>query len=524
MDRRLTIAVLGAVLLGLGGCTSHNPRSVHDLDTGTPRAHTTRGQAIVGYTTAAGQYKRYEGFVRLLDDSLEFIPSESRHSRLQYPTPAERTRVARSEISTVDVKFRDVFRTALMVIGVTLAVGLVLVVIALATKESCPFIYSWDGSQYVFDGEPYGGATMKSLERTDWSELEHLAPDHGRYRLRLTNEVDETQHTNSLALLVVDHEPGTTVVMDKAGKPHAFRRLEPLSAARDENGRDLTVWLKETDRVSWYPDLEAYAGADSIADTRNHLTLRFNRPPGVQTAWLVSNAATGQWGSHLIRSMLGMRGDQVEAFYAAVNGSPLYHEQLLEWNRREELFELFLEVKKGDRWERGDFIPGSGPFISESRAIPLDLSGVEGDQVEIRIHPPIGFWNLNSFHLAWDEADSRVTELAAKSARGADGSDVAGTLSADDDRYVDFPTREQSAELVFGAPPRVRGMERAVFARTRGWYQVHLHGSGPPDLAAISRLTNEPGFVVRHGLREYSEFRRTGVLLGVPAPAGGLAR
>ena len=86
-------------------------------------------------------------------------------------------------------------------------------------------------SRYVFDAEPYGGAIARGLERDDYGELEHLKASGGEYRLLLTNEVDETQHTNLLELWVVDHAPGSRVIADEAGKLYALRNLEPLQHA-----------------------------------------------------------------------------------------------------------------------------------------------------------------------------------------------------------------------------------------------------------------------------------------------------
>jgi hypothetical protein len=74
-----------------------------------------------------------------------------------------------------------------------------------ATKQSCPFVYSWDGSQYVFDAEPYGGAITRGLEKDDFTQLEQLREQDGLYRLKMVNEVDETQLTNLTELWVVDH-------------------------------------------------------------------------------------------------------------------------------------------------------------------------------------------------------------------------------------------------------------------------------------------------------------------------------
>jgi hypothetical protein len=527
--RRMLVACL--LILGLAGCaTTSQVRLKDEIERLDSRVNSYRGQAVAGYVDAAAFYHEFDGFVRIVPgDSLEFVRAVPGAVPGTSPVWADLKghpfRLPRDRVSTIFIRHIDPLRTTLAVIGTTVLVLGVAVAIAIATKESCPFIYSWDGTQYVFDGEPYGGAIMSSLERTDWSELEHLIPDHGRYRLQLTNEVDETQHTNSLELLVVDHPRGTTAVMDKEGRPHAFRSLEHLSAASDENGADLLPWLRENDRVAWYPDLAALSLRDSIADTRNHITLEFVLPRGREHAYLISNLATGQWGSHMIRDMLAMRGSRVGDFYAAIGGSELSRRQLLDWSRREELFELSLEVKVGDHWVHQDFIPGGGPFVSENRAIPVDLSGVTGDRVQIRIHPPIGFWSLNSFMLGWGEEAVRVTTVEPDSGTGPEGVDVVRALRSVDSSYVDFPTKAEHATLAFVEPPATPGMERTVFAQTRGWYEIHLHDLGASDPAALGRLAYEPGYVVRRGLQELGDFRRTGALRGVPAvPAGSGVR
>lgn len=523
--RRLGFGVLCVVLLvGQTGCWTQRNVAVEQEppDPGVDaKLHSENGLPIQGYTTAAGAYVEFVGLARLVGDSLEVFQKGQRETGLMKESQGVRYAVPRDSVSQLAVNFANpVGIVFVSLVGVALVLS-ALAAIAIATKESCPFIYSWDGEQFVFDGEPYGGATMRGLERTDWSELEHLVERDGSYRLLLTNEVDETQHTNRLELLVVDHPLGTRTVMDPAGRPHAFAHVQPLREAHDGNNTDLTHWLRDDDRVIWNPNLDRWVEQDSLTETRDHITLMFDRPTGVSDAFLITRVATGQWGSHMIRSMLGLRGDQVGAFYAAIDSSTLYREQLMAWNRREELFELGVEIQDRDGWRPAAMAPGGGPFVLEARAIRLDLSGVDGETITLRVHPPVGFWSLNSFHLGWGDQPLEPKRIAAHSAVTGAGADVRELLRADDDRYLDFPTTVDRAELVFDAPALVPGQVRTVFAETRGWYQIHLHRAGPPDLAAIDRLTSEPGWAVREAMREYREFRRTGVLRGVVGSAGG---
>jgi hypothetical protein len=510
-------ALVPACLLLVSACSvSHRETVQSQLGRPDTALRKESGQTVSGFTDAMGRYHKFDGRIRLIPgDSLEFIGPALKPSPWTVPTrPDTRLVIPRDSVSTIYMTKTDPLRTTFAVIGGAAAALAIAVAIAVATKESCPFLYSNDGHGFVFDGEPYGGAIMRSLARTDWSELEHIRSVHGQYRLLLTNEVDETQYTNSLRLLVVDHSPLSTVIMDKEGRPHAFRRLLPLESARDEAGRDLLVWLRETDLAAWQPNLGAFSKQDSLGDVRNHIVLEFERPRDLKKAYLVTNVATHQWGSHTIRSILSMHGNQVGDYYAAINGSEGKRRELLQWNDREELYHLFVEVLTGHEWVRQDFIPGGGPFISESRAIPLDLSGVSESAVQIRINPPIGFWSLNSFHLAWEEDSTRVTTLNAISASGPRGQQTIDALRSDDNDYLVFPDKETDAELAYQSPPTTPGMTRTIFAETRGWYEVHLHGLGNPDPNGLRRMASEPGFLVRRAMLEYAEYQRTGVLLG----------
>ena len=119
--------------------------------------------------------------------------------------------------------------------------------IAIATKQSCPFVYSNDSQKYVFDAEPLGGAVTRGLQRTDLSKLDFLEEDNGKYKLLVRNEVPETQYIDEMKLVVVDHPEGTEIVTSLAGELHTISNPQKPILAIDEKGNDLIRFVEEND-------------------------------------------------------------------------------------------------------------------------------------------------------------------------------------------------------------------------------------------------------------------------------------
>jgi hypothetical protein len=370
--------------------------------------------------------------------------------------------------------------------------------------ESCPFVYSWDGTQYVRDAEPYGGATSRGLERDDYAELEHVRAEGGAYRLIATNEVPETQFTNLMELLVADHPGGTRVVADEAGNIHAVSDLRPPLSAVDREGRSLLPWLERTDGLIWEPE----PVVDSRGELRRQLVLTFPRPDGVSGVKLVANAATGSWGSHMIRAMLALHGRELDAWYATLDGDAGARALLHAWNLREELYALKVEVEEPTGWEVRGILPGGGPVLAEDRLIPLDVSRTRGDRLRIRLRPPAGFWALNSFGMDYGaDPPVPVTRLAPVEARDSRDASVLAELRAADDRYQVMPHIGDHVELVFPAPAPRDGMERTVFLHSRGYYRLHLVESGEPDRATLQQIANTPGAPTQFAADRFAEWR-----------------
>lgn len=487
VHQQFIAVLLSLTLLFMNGCMVSSVRRVDVSQVSAPTK-----ERIVGLTLKNGSEVSFDPPGATLSPT----QIEGRVKSAPFQTPladVQRLWLEHSDLS--------ISRTSGLV-GVLLVAG---VLVVLAAKQSCPFVYSWDGTRYVFDAEPYGGAITRGLERDDFSELSELREHDGQYRLLVTNEVDETQHTNLMELWVVDHAKGARVVADEKGNLRAFRGLVPPATARDRHGRDIREWLVKTDQKIWEPPCVA----EPDGTYRQEVVLTFPKPANATHVTLVANAATGMWGSYMLKKMTELRGQEAGAFLQAIDRDPAVVQAVHAWGEREETYRLRVEIEEPTGWQVRGSIPGGGPYLAEDRAVTLDVSKVPGDQLRIRLRPPVGFWALNSFALAADTGEAVVVKKATmQSARTWDGKDVRAAMATVDDEYYSMPELSDRAEVVFPAPPRQAGLDRSVFLHTRGWYQLHLKADGAPDRETVTQISTTPDGAARFAANYFVEWNR----------------
>lgn len=411
------------------------------------------------------------------------------------------------EVVSVRLKRTNAVKTIMIIIGVAALIVLVLYAIALATKESCPFVYSWDGSQYVFDAEPLGGSVSKGLERADLSRLEHLRAVDGTYRLLMRNEVEETQQLNEMKLLLVDHPAGSDVHFDLTGAFHVVQDPVAASSAVDENGIDLRHILASPDDILWQTKMPT-APLEDDAPLRHTYTFTFPKPADARDGKLVVKAGTALWGSHMIREMLQLRGDGLDAWYRSIDSQGSAMTELVEFNTREELYFLKLYVLEDGAWVHRAWIPAGGPLHTESRLIPLDLSGVTDDTVQLRVYPPKGFWTFDYVAMEFDDHPA-PTVASVPLARAVDSKegDITALMTARDESRYEMPRVGDSAVLEFAAPPAPAAGTRTVFLETHGYYLLHLDKTQREQRELIADMLAHEGKIVRYSLQQFIEWR-----------------
>ncbi|PLX30910.1 MAG: hypothetical protein C0600_07095 [Ignavibacteria bacterium] len=386
-------------------------------------------------------------------------------------------------------------------------IGLLGVAALIIAAQSCPLVYSFDGEQFVFDAEPLGGAICRGLARTDFSRLEHLVGTDGRYRLLVRNELAETQHLDCMRLRVVDHPKGTKVYPDFDGTLYAVSDPVAPSMALDERGKDISPFIFSSDGIAWQSVLP-HDSSQTDLPLRHELTFSFPVPEGSTTASLLINAGTATWGSNMIRAMLELRGSAVDDWYADVDAGGFERLKLGMFMLREELYVLKVFVQTGTSWTQRAIIGGSGPYMTEDRLYALDLTGIEGDSLHIRVRPPRGFWSLDHVAISYTPTVKPEQQtIEPVQARTQDGHNIRTALARMDQQYHDMPMTGDAFHLEFEAPAMKEDLERSLFLETTGYYMLHLEKQAPPQTDIIQELMNTPDMIVSHSLNQYLQWR-----------------
>ncbi|MCK4824569.1 hypothetical protein KA005_52945 [bacterium] len=424
-----------------------------------------------------------------------------------YITDDEFVKIPIEQVRTIYIRNRQ---GGIGCFAVAALVGVIVGMIALnrslesALSSSCPFIYSFDGTQYVLDGEPYGGAVCQGLQRTDFCRLDNLQPVDGEYRVLLANELNEIQYTDEFRLLIVDHSKDVVVYQDANGLFYTIGDIQKPLHIIDADGNDQYQLLSAEDYLLWDAGINntELKTSSSLRDT---LFITFPRPHHETKAKLIVNGCNTIWGSYMLKQMVSLYGNQVKTWYEEML-TPTWQQFIEEWNDQVELYQLQVYVQEDSGWMHRGEIMGGGPIVSETRVVPIDLTNVQGDTVIIRVTPPLGFWQFNMFAIDYSEdAPIEIQEVSPKAMTAHDGTDICDILESSDSDYYIMPETGQQALLVFSAPELQPDVERTIFAKVSGYYDLKIDTDEPPQYEKISRILSDPDYAVIFSNNEYAE-------------------
>lgn len=431
------------------------------------------------------RYRLKKGDARLLNEVHLYITGN-------YESPESLAwELAYSDIERIDVYNHSTRHTVAysilfgiaMLPAAYLALMAAILLMLLLTGNSCPFIYTWNGTEFEFAGEIYSGAVYEPLERNDYLLLSNLAAEDGEYLLQITNELEEIQHTNLLELLVFDHPDDEKVLVDKYGSAHLLgETLKPLSA-KSSTGLDILPLVESRDDHIW-------VGQDPMKNPPllEGIELSFEIPEGIETVELLLEAKNSYWLDFVYKNFRDMLGSSYDMWMKKQKkGDP---DKMISWSLSQHI-PLSVYIMKDGEWIFQDYFNTSGPMMMKEDVLSLSLEGLEEGPLRIKLEAGSFFWEIGCVNL--DINPGRAPEariISLDKATDENDRDVRPALLHDDEQYYNQPEIGNMADLVFTAPEQ--SASRTIVLHSKGYYEILSNSEGAPQLKALQKI-RKPG-------------------------------
>ncbi|MCC7244645.1 MAG: hypothetical protein IT269_03110 [Saprospiraceae bacterium] len=404
-------------------------------------------------------------------------------------------------------------KTMMASIAIVPAGMLLITVIALGDKESCPFIYACNPDETVFQGEIFAGAVYPQLERNDWLPLPDIQPKDGAYNVRIANKAREIQHTDLMAMEVIDHPENTEVLYDQFGTLHCLADVRKPLSVEDFQGRDQSEKLA-------FPDEKMWTGAPESQRERadEGLVVRFPKPENATTGRLVIRAKNSIWLDYLYGQFLNEFGEY----------GPMLREQTLKrskdelnaWMNAQNMpLKVSVETSPGV-WTPAGAFQLAGPMALKRDVLPIDLSAVQGKECRIRLECGYMFWEIDEIGLDCSTSPSvKSTTVLANSATDQNGADVLPWLTTADGQYYTQAEMGNEATVRFPAPPLTPGMKRSCILKSRGHYErLREPMPGKPSLLYLKQF-EKPDALPKYSRSRWHEWMRNLDKIYSPSPS-----
>jgi hypothetical protein len=369
---------------------------------------------------------------------------------------------------------------------VTVAATAILFLIVLLTKESCPFIYTWDGKSYRFQGEIYSGSIHKQLERHDYLKLPTYTGNNS-YTLKMTNEVQEIQHTNLLELVVVDHPQNITVLADKNGVISTIGKPFSPSLVISEAGADVTAQLLSKDTLFYQSN-----PAKDKKPLKDYLILDFPTNKNAKEAKLVIHAKNSVLLDYMIGEYNKLFGTEYNKYMKKLEKNPA--DKMKQWSLSQGI-PLSVYVERAGSWEFVDYFNVAGPMAFKDDVLKVPLKGNESNPLRIKLEFGTFLWEIDYAALDYSVDKKLTTNIVpVKTAITEEKKDVAGLLKQDDTNYYIQPQTTNMAVVTFDLP-QLTDESRTIILHTKGWYQIiHKPEEGKMDVQRLREMKKPGGF------------------------------
>ncbi len=403
------------------------------------------------------------------------------------------------DIEKIEIIQKDAGKTTTSFIlgglGYTLGALTLISVIILLTKDSCPFVSTYDGEQYNLQGEMFGGAIYPSLQREDFVPLQINAVS-GEYILKISNELKERQYSDYANLLVVDHDKNAKVLSDLNGQLFSVTDPQLPTSAYINQRKDVLHQVKNMDNISCLFDDEG------TPDNLNELYLSFDNTYRSSKGKLVLNLKNSYWADYLYGEFTKHFGSYYNKWIKGQKKKPA--NEMDKW-AQEQNIPMTVSVKVNNEWKEIRNIKTIGPLLNRQIVIPVPIS--KNEKVEIKLSTGFMFWEVDyaALDVSTDQPFS-VQEIKPYEAADGKGANVLTGLLMADRKFLQQPNTGDVAIIKYKSPNLKEGMERTVLLHTSGYYEHVRNYTGKPDIPFLKSFS-KPGAFQAFSKQRYHELK-----------------
>lgn len=397
------------------------------------------------------------------------------------------------EIKVIDINSGTTVASAIFgTLGVLTAL---LVIVALlsakprpqtTSSSSCPYIYSFNGETFVFEGEIFGGANMKSLERQDYLPLPALQVQGKQVKLQINNELEERHFIDLASLVSVYHPEGSRVLLDLKGEPQLISNPEQPREATTTNGKDLKKLVQAEDEKSIM-----FIEEDN---NTNGIILRFKNNHQADEAKLIIRAKNSLWLDFLYSKFTEKFGSYFNKWMKNKSKEP-YKKR---WQRViEENIPLTISVFENNKWKLIEHVPTVGPMAMRDIVIPFEKKGINGDLL-VKIETGFMFWELDYVAIDYSKnPEMKKYTFLPEQVNSSDQLNWKKALKQADGIYMEQPEKGMSAELTFDLANHTTSGNQSFFLHSEGYYEVIREYSGLPKISELKKF-KEKGYFTEY--------------------------
>ncbi len=422
--------------------------------------------------------------------------------------------ISRMEIIERDKK-RSTTNTILLAVGVTAGTAAVIGIISASSAPdinwtptptptkplepegmSCPFVSAYDGEDFIFQGEAFGGALFHSVARQDYLPLPSMSfgPE---LRLMISNERKEHMYIDVADLLLVEHSAGDKVLVDPNGNLIRVHAMGKPKEAIMNGQKEMLNRISELDNVFC-----SFNDTDQSSSI-NELIVKFDHPGRGKDLSLYLNLRDSPWLEHIFEQFMSKYGEEYKAFEETMDTKSA--EELYLWQEIHQV-PLTISVKTTEGWKEVTKTRFVGPVMNREIAISLDGIELKDPIIEVSFKTGFLYWEIDQIALATVSRISPESIQILKPSVAIDekGKDKLRLISELDDQFLEQPVRGNKAYLTYQFKEFSGSKTYSAFLHTGGYYKVLHEFEGPMDQQFFSRY-DKPGGLSDFSMRSYLE-------------------